>query len=114
MLLESPRKELLCHRFRRTIIERPNGEFWDPATFTLQAMLEHYRDLPEKTFTFIMGSFYLRHDIKLLSGKVTIREKLARNIFKQYNMTRQSMVRLDAFASWDFQEQAEFGAQEFP
>jgi adenylate cyclase class 1 len=50
MLLESPREELLCHRFRRTVLECPDGQFLDPATFTLQAMLEYYRNLPEKTF----------------------------------------------------------------
>ena len=30
ILLESHREELLCHRFRRTILARPHGEFLDP------------------------------------------------------------------------------------
>jgi len=113
MLLESPREELLCHRFRRTVLECPDGEFLDPATFTLQAMLEYYRDLPEETFAFIQECFYLRYDISLWSKRITIREKLTRDIFKQYGMTRETITRLNSFASWNFQEQSGFGDRVF-
>jgi len=113
MLLESPREELLCHRFRRAVLDCADGQFLDPATFTLQAMLEYYRNLPERTFAFIQECFYLRYDLNLWSKRVTIREKLARDIFKQYGMTRETITRLNSFASWDFQEQSGFGAHIF-
>jgi len=113
MLLESPREELLCHRLRRMVLEGPEGQFLDPGTFTLQAMLEYYRDLPKERFAFIMECFYLNYDMKLLSGNVSIREKLAGGIFEQNKMERQSIKRLNEFSLWSFQEQSDFGARIF-
>jgi len=113
MLLESPREELLCHHMRRFVLDRSDQEFLDPATLTMQAVLEYYRNVPEETFTFIKQCFYLRYGLNLFAKKVTVREKLSRNVFKQYGMTREAIDRLNAFPTWDFEEQSQFGARIF-
>jgi adenylate cyclase class 1 len=111
MLLESPSDELLCHRFRRTILGEEKTT--DPSIFTMDAVFDYYEKLDFDTFDFIRKCFYLRYEIKLMSKKMTLKESLSAELFKRYKMNRHDLYHLNEFASWNLQEQIAFGNRIF-
>lgn len=110
MLLVSPREELLCHQFRHFILSQTaNPVFIDPSMFTMEAILNHNRDIETDTFEFIKKCFYLRYEIKFQSKKITLKETLARELFQKYLIDREEIRRLNEFSQWPLHEQTEFG-----
>ena len=110
MLLQSPGEALLCNRFRKLILEASSAElFCDPGTFTGQAVLDFQKSTDPKTFSFIQQCFYLRHEMKFHTKLETVKEKLAREIFQRYPLTREEIYRLNDFSTWPMGEQLEFG-----
>ena len=110
MLLSAPGESLLCNRFRRLILERkPAAAFCDPSAFTGQAILEFQKNTDPETFAFIQRCYYLRHEIKLYTKQETVKERLAREIFRRYPLSREEIYRLNDFATWPMHEQLEFG-----
>lgn len=111
MLLDSPREELLCHRFRREVL---GGKLEsDPSVFAMGALMDYYLQGDPQTFAFIKQCVYLRHAIKLLSRKLTLKEELAADLFRQHPIERRELHRLNDFASWHLQEQMAFGSRIF-
>ncbi|MBI4634008.1 MAG: class I adenylate cyclase [Deltaproteobacteria bacterium] len=114
MLLESPKEELPCHRFRSEVLgHERDADFSDPSMFTMRAILDYYRDIDNEAYEFIKRCFYLRYDVKLLSKKLTLKETLAADLFKQYKLEREDIYHLNNFAAWDFHEQTGFGDRIF-
>jgi adenylate cyclase, class 1 len=114
MLLESSRDELPCHKFRREILSHEkDADFSDPSMFTMRAVLDYYQHIDTKAFEFIKKCFYLRYDVKLMSKKLTLKEKLAADLFRQYKLDREDVYHLNEFSSWDFQEQTQLGSRIF-
>ena len=116
MLLVSSIEELLCHRFRNSILNQdPHKEpvFCDPGMFTLNAILDHNREIDPDTFEFIKNCCYLRYGIKFYSKKLTIKENLAKEIFHNYPLTREHIYRLNGFTTWPLLEQLDFGEKIF-
>ena len=114
MLLDSHREELPCHRFRSEVLSHEKGaDFSDPSMFTMRAVLDYYQNTDNEAYEFIKKCFYLRYDVKLLSNKLTLKEKLAADLFKRYKLERRDIYHLNNFSSWDFQEQTAFGGRIF-
>ena len=111
MFLESPKEELLCHKFRQTILEENNKtDFPDPSMFAMNAVLDYYyQKASEEYFEFIKKCFYLRFDLKLLSKMQTLKEEMAGKVFKKYKIDRREIYSLNDFGSWHLTEQINFG-----
>lgn len=111
MFLESPKEELLCHKFRQTILEEENRtDFPDPSMFAMNAVLDYYyQNASDEYFEFIKKCFYLRFDLKLLSKMQTLKEEMAGKIFKKYKIDRREIYNLNEFESWQLHEQINFG-----
>jgi adenylate cyclase class 1 len=114
MLLVAPKGELLCHRFRSLILNQGNVyKFLDPSMFTWEAVMDHKQGIDTETFNFIKACCYLRYDLKFYTKKITIKEKLAREIFQKFPLKAEETYRLNAFANWPLLEQLEFGEKIF-
>lgn len=114
MLLESPEGDLLCHRFRHSILNQAQAfVFHDPSVFTLNAVLQHSRNVHPEKFEFILQCSYLRHDLHFHAKKPTLKENLAKEIFQAYLLKKEQIYRLNDFAGWPLLEQLEFGEKIF-
>lgn len=114
MLLASPEEELLCRRFRDSILNQTREfVFHDPSVFTLNAILEYSRNVHPEKFDFIMQCSYLRYDLHFLAKKMTLKENLAKEIFQTYPLNREQIHRLNDFADWPLLAQLEFGEKIF-
>ncbi|MFH1081633.1 MAG: class I adenylate cyclase [Pseudomonadota bacterium] len=114
MLLVSPEEDLLCNRFRNSILDQTqNLVFHDPSVFTLNAILQYSRRVHPEKFEFIMQCSYLRYDLHFHAKKLTLKETLAKEIFQTYPLNREQIYRLNDFAGWPLLEQLEFGEKIF-
>ena len=114
MLLASPEEDLLCHRFRNSILNQAQDfVFHDPSIFTLNAILQYSRSIHPDKFEFILQCSYLRYDLRFHAKKLTIKENLAKEIFQTYPLNREQIYRLNDFAGWPLLEQLEFGEKIF-
>lgn len=113
MFLESPKEDLLCHRFRRFILSQTSKpySFSDPSVFTLTSVMDHCQsqDIDTQTFKFIIKCFYLRYEVKLFSKTMTIKEETALELFRKYKLDRETMYELNRFANWSYSSQIQFG-----
>ena len=116
MFIVSSIEQLLSHRFRNSILNQDQDKehvFCDPSMFTLNAILDHNREIDPETFEFIKKCCYLRYEIKFHSKKLTIKESLAKEIFQTFPLTREEIYRLNVFANWPLLEQLDFGEKIF-
>ena len=111
MFLETPKEELLCHKFRQIILDgNENTAYSDPSLFTMRAVLDYFSNHNRKDyFEFIKKCFYLRFDLKLLSKTQTYKEEMAAEIFKIYKIDREDIYHLNEFESWKLAERINFG-----
>lgn len=110
MFLETPEDELLCHKFRRAVLEGKSKTFPDPSIFTMSTILDYYsQHAKEEYFEFIKKCFYLRFDLKLLSKSQTLKEEMAGEVFKKYKIDRKDIYCLNEFESWELREKINFG-----
>ncbi len=114
MQIDSLPGELLCARFRKTILEKSaSPALSDPSLYTMKAILDYYRSAAAEKFEFIKHCLYLRFDFKLLSKRLGLKERLAVDLLTQYKIDRNTLYRLNAFTSWSFSNQVAFGEQIF-
>ncbi len=115
MFLESPGEELLCNKFRKQVLYPPDDAMPpDPSLFTMQTMLEYYSTREKKDhFEFIKKCFYLRFDMKMMSGSQRQKDDMAGRIFKMYRLERDEIFELNVFDQWDIDRQIEFGGLMF-
>lgn len=111
MFLETPKEEMLCHKFRQIIMDgTENAGLSDPSLFTMRAILDYFSSQSRKDhYEFIKKCFYLRFDLKLLSKTQTHKEELAAEIFKIYKIDRKDIYHLNEFESWKLAEKINFG-----
>ena len=111
MFLEAPKEDLLCHKFRRTILEgKDKTAFSDPSVFTMNAVLDYYsQHAKEEYFEFFKKCIYLRFDLKLMSKTQTLKEEMAGEIFEKYKIDRRDIYRLNEFESWQLREMIAYG-----
>lgn len=111
MFLETPKDELLCHKFRQIILDGDeNAVNSDPSLFTMKAVLDYFsKNCQNEQFEFIKKCFYLRFDLKLLSKTQTYKEEIAAAIFKTYKIEREDIYHLNEFESWKLAEKINFG-----
>jgi adenylate cyclase, class 1 len=108
---DAPAEGLLCRRLREKVLaDEPET---DPSLFTMEALFAHYAGRDSENFGFIKQCFYLRHDLKLLSRKVGVKERLAGDLFLRYQLPRVEIYRLNEFTSWTLQQQMAFGNRLF-
>jgi adenylate cyclase, class 1 len=111
MLLDSHREELLCHRFRHEVLQGKHES--DPSVFAMGALMDYYGQGNPETFAFLRQCIYLRHEIKLLFRKNTLKEELVAELFHRHPVERREIYRLNNFSSWSLQEQMAFGSKIF-
>jgi len=111
MFLESPKDELLCHRYRRQILSQDSKPyaFVDPSIFTLIAVLDHVQTMDAETYKLVVECFYLRYEIKLFSRRITLKEEGTLELFKKYNLDRETIYELNRFSDWMYTAQIQFG-----
>jgi len=111
MFLESPGEDLLCHRYRRQILNQPGRSysFVDPSVFTLTAVVDHCQAMDPDTFKFIVKCFYLRYEVQLYSRRQAIKEETTLELFKKYALDRKTIYELNQFSTWEYSRQIEFG-----
>jgi len=111
MFLESPTEDLLCHRYRRTILTRDGKpfSFVDPSAFTLTTVMDHARGMDSPTREFILKCFYLRYEIKLYDRIMTFKEEETLELFRKFKLERKTIYELNRFSTWDFASQLRFG-----
>ena len=113
MLLGSPKHELLCHQFRSLILKQEKDpNLIDPSMFTMEAILQFNQEIDSETFDFIKKCFYLRYEFKLRL-KITMKEIIAKEIFKRYPISRAEIDQLNTFSTWPLHEQIQFGQKVF-
>lgn len=114
MLLESPKDELLCHKFRRIVLGKVHDQpFIDPSVFTMNSILEYSKEFDDEAYEFIKKCFYLRYEIKLNSRKRTLKEKFAGDFFKSSKIDNEEIKHLNGFSFWSFNEQNQLGLRIF-
>jgi len=114
MMWDEADGELLCSRFRASVLKGPENELLrDPGVFSMRALLAHYRKADGSMLAFIKKCMYVRCDIRLASGKTTIREKLAEALFSGDRLNIRDIHRLNEFSFWSYAEQSRFGRQIF-
>jgi len=114
MLIEAPKEQLLCHRFRESVLGKKNDQmFYDPAVFTMNTIFNYYKDTNDSNLKFLKKCFYLRSEINLSSRKSTLKKKLAGELFERNKIDRDALISLNNFASWDYHSQIEFGTRIF-
>jgi len=112
MLIVSPRKELLCHQFRHSILSQGVSPVYaDPSMFTMEAILAHNEGINAASFEFIKKCFYLRYEIKLSSNNVTLKEILTKELYQKHPIAKEEILRLNRFSGWPLHEQTEFGGR---
>jgi adenylate cyclase class 1 len=113
MLLASPKNDLLCHQFRSFILrQEKDPDLIDPSMFTMEAILKFNQGMKSENIAFIKKCFYLRYELKL-QVKLTLKEVLARDIFKRYPIPRDAIEQLNNFNTWPLQDQIHFGQTVF-
>ncbi len=115
MFLETPDEELVSHKFRRKVYESNLTKTpVDPSLFTMQEVLQYYsgRMRPDY-FEFIKKCFYLRYEMKLLTGAQTLKEEVAADVFKQFRLERDDIYNLNEFEVWPLWEHIHFGGLMF-
>jgi adenylate cyclase class 1 len=114
MQIDRPPEELLCSRFRKTILEKTaSPALSDPSLYTINAILNHNQFATPESVEFIKQCFYLRFDIKMFSKRQSLKEKLAADLLTLHRIERSTIYRLNEFAAWSFSEQVTFGDQIF-
>jgi adenylate cyclase class 1 len=114
MQIDSLQKELLCARFRKTILGKSaSPALSDPSLYSMKALLDYYRSTTPEKFEFIKHCFYLRFDFKMLSKRLGLKERLAADLLTQYRIDRSMLYRLNEFAHWSYSNQVAFGEQIF-
>jgi len=107
--LDHQQEKLLCHLFRDLIMSQGrNQTFIDPSMFTLDAILGYFEKQRYSDLDFLKQCFYLRYEIKMLSGKTTLKEEMSSPFFSRYKLDRKSIHDLNQFNSWPFHKQQEF------
>ena len=107
--LKSPREKLFCHLFRDLIMSKErNQTFSDPSMFILDAILDYFEEQRYANIDFLKQCFYLRYEIKMLSGKTTLKEKMSSSLFSKYKLDKKCIHELNQFDSWSFHQQQEF------
>ncbi|MBA4396495.1 MAG: hypothetical protein C0394_03810 [Syntrophus sp. (in: bacteria)] len=114
MLLASPEDDLLCRRFRDSILDQAGDfVFHDPSVFTLNAILQYSQSVRPDEFEFILQCSYLRYDIHFYAKKLTLKESIAKEIFQTYPLNRKQVYRLNDFSGWPLLEKLAFGENIF-
>ena len=114
MQIDSLQGDLLCARFRKTILEKSaSPALSDPSLYTMKALLDYYQSAAPEKFEFIKHCLYLRFDFKMLSKRLGLKERLAADLLTQYKIDRSMLYRLNEFASWSYSNQVAFGEQIF-
>ncbi|MHB8910059.1 MAG: class I adenylate cyclase [Syntrophales bacterium] len=114
MQIDSLPGELLCTRFRNAILEKgASPALSDPSLYTMKALLDYYQSAAPEKFEFIKHCLYLRFGFKMLSKRLGLKEQLAADLMAQYKIERNTLYRLNEFASWSFSQQVAFGEQIF-
>ena len=79
MQIDSPPEELLCSRFRKTILEKSaSPALSDPSLYAIKALLDHNQSARPESLEFIKNCFYLRFDIKMFSKTTGLEGKACR------------------------------------
>lgn len=114
MMWDEAGEALLCSRFRASVLRGSENEmFLDPHVFSMRALLAHYRKTDGSMLAFIKKCMYVRCDIRMASGRFTIRERLAEALFSGDKLSIRDIHRLNEFPSWSYAEQSRFGGQIF-
>jgi len=107
--LKSPQEKLLCLRFRNLIMSKEHDQtFIDPSMFTLDAILDYFEKQRYSNIDFLKQCFYLRYEIKMMSGKITLKEKMSSFLLNKHKLDKESLHELNQFDSWPFHKQQEF------
>jgi adenylate cyclase class 1 len=110
MLLDAPREGLLCHQFRKQVLSTKNHSlFPDYNIFTMSSILNYYKDKSKKALNFLLECFYLRCEIKPYDKTQKLKNKLVDDFFNQYQIDRNTRIRLSNFVSWRYDSQIELG-----
>ena len=114
MQIDSPPEDLLCSRFRKTILEKSaSPALSDPSLYAIKALLDHNESARPELLEFIKSCFYLRFDIKMFSKRQGLKERLVADLLNRHRIERNTVYRLNEFAAWSFSEQVAFGNQIF-
>ena len=107
--LKSPRGKLFCHLFRDLIMSKKRDEtLIDPSMFVLDTILDYFEKEQYSNIDFLKQCLYLRYEIKMLSGKITLKEEISSPLFSKHKLDRKCIHDLNQFESWSFQKQQEF------
>ncbi len=115
MFVESPEEDLLCHKFRDWIYDREDPQMpADPSLFTMKAVLDYYNQRARVDhFEFMKKCFYLRYEMKMLTGSQSLKEEVASEVFKTYKLSRKDIFALNEFNAWPLWDQIHFGGLMF-
>jgi adenylate cyclase, class 1 len=110
MFLESPNEELLCHKLRQAVLSGNDEEdFPDPSIFAMDSVLDYYHNKSPQYYEYMKKLFYLRFDVKLMSGKETLKEKMATPVFEKHLIPSGEVYILNHFDSWSLQQHIKMG-----
>jgi len=108
MFLRNQGRELISHEFRSfTLSAGQEGAFIDPAFFTMQKIIAHYRDEEEETKRFIHQCLYL------ITREATQKGILAREVRNYLSLSQEEKAALDGFGNWPIEKHIKFGEEAF-
>ncbi len=112
MMITTPGENLVCHRFRRSILE--GGKLKDPTAFSMELILSFYRrDREPDTALFLGECCYLRCALKPGIRNDDIKKTLADDLFRQFPVARETQTALGKFDTWKSHAQIELGNRIF-
>ncbi|MFO7570531.1 MAG: class I adenylate cyclase, partial [Smithellaceae bacterium] len=115
MFLEAPEDELMSNKFKRCVHEAHLRQTTlDPSLYTMQEVLDYYSNrIRPDYFDFIKKCFYLRYEMKMLTGAQTLKEEIAADVFRKFKLEREEIYSLNEFDTWPLWEQIQFGGLMF-
>lgn len=112
MQLEVEQDNLVCHRFRQRVL---SGDYeLDPMAFTMEEIFKHYSSKSSPSdFEFLKECFYLKCELNPFDKKKSKKNKSAYELFKQFQLSKETQIRLSKFKDWIVTAQINLGKRLF-
>jgi len=110
MLLDAKDERLMCHRFREKVLSHTDSDsFPDFSIFTMDAIVEDFRKNKPDLLNFIVECFYIMCDYDPDNRNQKMKNRLAGEFFKQFDISRERQLVLRNSDKWEIGQQIKLG-----
>ncbi len=114
LFIDVSNEKLISHQFRENILSDKSNNFTDPLIFSMNFILNYYKNTEkQKTLDFVNICFYLRCELNPKIKTYSLKVKLYEKLLKDFPINKILRIKLENFASWEYQSQIEMGDKLF-